>query len=216
MAAGELSSSGIHDQLDIDVDDHEEDVDEEEEDMDEHLIDAEEEEAEDDDETILSNIDEDEDLLNTTTSTKSTASRTIKSPTSLVDYDLKSTKTGLAKNKKSLVKQQRGPNKLKVDPSSLNQLASSMLHKHLNGTQQQQQQRTPLYDFTLQALEMSLYGYLRQTDPLYVGHAISGIRMSPNNNNNNTSSLNAPSTFSHSPQDHRSSSLTHRGKLTKK
>jgi hypothetical protein len=34
----------------------------------------------------------------------------------------------------------------------------------------------PVYDFSLQALEMSLYGYLRQTDPTFMGHAISGLR----------------------------------------
>ena len=36
-----------------------------------------------------------------------------------------------------------------------------------------------MFDFTLQALEMSLYGYLRQTDPLFNGHAISGLRLPP-------------------------------------
>lgn len=39
-----------------------------------------------------------------------------------------------------------------------------------------QHQRGPLYDFTMQALEMSLYGYLRQSDHLFNGHAISGLR----------------------------------------
>jgi hypothetical protein len=37
--------------------------------------------------------------------------------------------------------------------------------------------RPPMFDFTLQALEMSLYGYLRQTDPMFAGHAISGFRL---------------------------------------
>jgi hypothetical protein len=36
-----------------------------------------------------------------------------------------------------------------------------------------------VYDFTMQALEMSLYGYLRQTDPSFVGHSISGLRLPP-------------------------------------
>ena len=36
-----------------------------------------------------------------------------------------------------------------------------------------------IYDFTLQALEASLYGYLRQKDNIYHGHAISGF-MLPN------------------------------------
>ncbi len=35
----------------------------------------------------------------------------------------------------------------------------------------------PVYDFTMQALEMSLYGYLRQTDPMFASHAISGLRI---------------------------------------
>lgn len=34
----------------------------------------------------------------------------------------------------------------------------------------------PVYDFSLQALEMSLYGYMRQTDPMFMGHALSGLR----------------------------------------
>jgi hypothetical protein len=37
----------------------------------------------------------------------------------------------------------------------------------------------PMYDFTLQALEMSLYGYLRQTDPFFASHAVSGLKVSP-------------------------------------
>lgn len=34
-----------------------------------------------------------------------------------------------------------------------------------------------IYDFTLQALEASLYGYLRQKDNIYHGHAISGFML---------------------------------------
>lgn len=34
----------------------------------------------------------------------------------------------------------------------------------------------PVFDFSLQALEMSLYGYLRQSDPMFMGHALSGLR----------------------------------------
>ena len=37
----------------------------------------------------------------------------------------------------------------------------------------------PVYDFTMQALEMSLYGYMRQTDPMFASHAISGLRGVP-------------------------------------
>ena len=48
----------------------------------------------------------------------------------------------------------------------------------------------PVYDFTMQALEMSLYGYLRQTDPMFVGHAISGLRMPPFGSAFNPLSLN--------------------------
>ncbi len=40
----------------------------------------------------------------------------------------------------------------------------------------------PVYDFTMQALEMSLYGYLRQTDPKFASHAISGLRIPQFNN----------------------------------
>ncbi|RNA31878.1 hypothetical protein BpHYR1_020540 [Brachionus plicatilis] len=36
--------------------------------------------------------------------------------------------------------------------------------------------QAPVYDFSLQALEMSLYGYLRQNDAMFMGHAISGLR----------------------------------------
>ena len=60
---------------------------------------------------------------------------------------------------------------------------------------------TPLYDFTMQALEMSLYGYLRQTDPTFVGHAISGIRsmMTSISNISNTSLKNSNSQSCQSP-----------------
>lgn len=34
----------------------------------------------------------------------------------------------------------------------------------------------PVFDFSMQALEMSLYGYLRQSDPMFMGHALSGLR----------------------------------------
>ena len=40
-------------------------------------------------------------------------------------------------------------------------------------------QSRQVYDFTLQALEMSLYGYLRQSDPMFASHAISGLRIPP-------------------------------------
>lgn len=37
------------------------------------------------------------------------------------------------------------------------------------------------FDFTMQALEMSLYGYLRPTESMFAGHAMSGLRCMPPN-----------------------------------
>lgn len=45
--------------------------------------------------------------------------------------------------------------------------------------QQQNNPAGPAYDFSMQALEMSLYGYLRQTDPMFASHAMSGLRVPP-------------------------------------
>ena len=46
-----------------------------------------------------------------------------------------------------------------------------------NGVSGAKNPPNPVYDFTMQALEMSLYGYLRQTDPMFASHAISGLRI---------------------------------------
>ena len=225
----EDSSAGLHEHLDI------EEAEEDDENLDEeHLLEEEgvvEDEDEDDEEeeetTILSEIDEDadeedttNDLLNTTASTKSTASRSLKSPrvkkrrVTPVDSKLqkvsahasKRAGSGLvSKNSQQLGEQQAATHRTDF---------GALMQQHLSGgVGGGSTPRTPLYDFTLQALEMSLYGYLRQTDPLYVGHAISGIRMSQastnhllfNSNNNancttsNTTSAKSPMN-SHSPQ----------------
>lgn len=55
--------------------------------------------------------------------------------------------------------------------------SSTMSHQSNNLQQPAHQINRPIFDFTLQALEMSLYGYLRQNDPLFAGHAISGLRI---------------------------------------
>ena len=97
-------------------------------------------------------LNEDEDELNTTASTKS--NRTSKSPL-----------------ENGQVAKKRAQKSSPVDTNTPNPAR-------------------PVYDFTMQALEMSLYGYLRQTDPMFVGHAISGLRMPPFGSAFNPLSLN--------------------------
>lgn len=50
---------------------------------------------------------------------------------------------------------------------------------NVNNQQQNNPAAGPAYDFSMQALEMSLYGYLRQTDPMFASHAMSGLRVPP-------------------------------------
>ena len=100
-----------------------------------------------------------------------------------------SSKLSNSNNKKSskIASLKKSENKMTISSTKSTKMPKNSIKKDENSSvlnDKQQNLNKPLYDFTLQALEMSLYGYLRQqqsyqdsNEKLFTGHSISGIRM---------------------------------------